>query len=203
MSELQPITRWFKAYGFKILAAILVVAIAIIGYRTYQDRQRDHRYAASLLYDEIGILLANDNTEGANTHWETLKQDYADTAYPSVGALSLAKFWYEAGNASDAADALQWVLDSTDGVLREAAADRLARLYIDQEEPAAALTVIRAQLDTAMSESVTANFNMLLGDALLLENNQAGARTAYETARQNLPERSPLSELITLKINNI
>ena len=197
------IQQWFKDNYFYIIALLVLAMGGSGGWAYWKQVQFEHRSMASDFYQEVIDLSSDGKLSEARTTLTKLEKDFIDTAYPYLGNLQLAKEAFLQNNVNMARESLQWVTtNSEDENLIYVAADRLVRLFIDQNQPEKVAAIVNDALDKITNNSSVASLNMSLGDAYLQQKNIALARSAYEIAKQNLPANSTLKELIDMKLRD-
>lgn len=206
MSEQQQwlqIQQWFKQNALYLIIFSVLTLAAVGGWNYWQHSQFQHKSAASDLYQQVIDFSTENQLTEARSALTQLEKNYIDTAYPFLGNLQLAKQAYLSERMDIAKETLQWVvINAEDENFIYMAADRLVRVYIDQKETQKVVDLVNEVLGKIANESSVASLNMSLGDAYMLEKNMALARTAYETAKQNLPHNSSLKELIDMKLRD-
>lgn len=199
--QIEEIKSWWRENRWYILGGLAISAVAVGGWRMWQQHEQDLAEAASLKYEAV-ITQANlADLDALEDSVAVLQADYSGTPYASLGTLKLAAAEIEAGNAAAAADALRWVVDNTDdGELALVARLRLARVLLQQGDTAG----VHQALDVADAGRFTALFEELRGDAFLAANDRDNARAAYEAALAAITSGDPGDRaLVQMKLDNL
>ena len=127
-----------------------------------------------------------------------LTGQHAGTAYAQLGALLAARAQWEARDAAAAKASLRWAAEQArDEEFRHLARVRLAGLLLDEKDYDAGLKL----LEQAPSERFAAQYADRRGDLLAAQGKRDEARAAYQQAFGKLDERSPLREVVRLKLD--
>ncbi len=198
--QIQQLKNWIKQYGFTILAGIVFALVMTSGWRYWQNYHNKILSHASVVYDEMLTLRAQNNTEGASVQAEKLISHYPKTPYAQMAALMLAREAMLKKNYPDAVQQLNWVLDhSKDRPLQEIARIRLARVLIAQNKPDAALDVLKK----SNNKSFIGLVDEVRGDAYLAQNNANSARNAYQLALSEIPNAEINRPVLQMKYDNL
>ena len=175
--RVEWLRNWWSRHGLAITVGIVLAVGGVVGWRFYQDYRQDQAEDASRQYSAYRTARAL-GEEAASTA--------ADLAAASEGtAYHVFALLHEARDAADgedwerAAALLAASVDyARDGVLRDLAAVRLARVQRQLGDLDEALEVLRGVLSPGFAEEVAE----LTGDILLQKGDNAGARQAYQSA---------------------
>ncbi|TGN41790.1 YfgM family protein [Marinobacter confluentis] len=201
----EAIKDWWKKNGTSLLLGVGAALAIVFGWQAWQNQQMQHRTEAASQFAN----LINAYTDGADENRaetvefvaQTLREDYADSAYAIYGALVLAKQQLmDQGDAEAAIATLEWANSQADeaGPLSLIIRSRLARAQFDLEQYDAALTTIDSATDTGSFDAI---FSELRGDVLLAQGNTEEAKEAYMKAREQSAERR--SGLLELKLADL
>jgi predicted negative regulator of RcsB-dependent stress response len=95
---------------------------------------------------------------------------------------------------------LEWAMNNaSETQVRHSARLRLARLHLDQGEPAAAL----ALADIKDTDGFASEYAEIRGDVLLAQGDRDGARRAYQTAIEKITRSSSYLQVLTMKRDNL
>lgn len=198
--QVQQLKNWIKQYGLTVLTGIVLALFISSGWRYWQSYRNKVLSHASVIYDEMLTLRAQNNIEGASASAKKLISHYPKTPYAPMAALMLARQAVFNKNNAEATTQLNWVLDhSKDSALREITRIRLARLFIAEKNSKAALNL----LEKVDDKSFIGLVNEVRGDALLSEKNVNAARDAYHLALSQIPNAEINRPILQMKYDNL
>ncbi len=186
--QVEAIKRWFRENGRSLITAILVALILVFGYRYWQDSRLLKSEAAAAQYEGLKAAVRRWDSEAkpealttAKTLAENLKKDFSASTYAHFAALMKARLAVKENDLVGAEAELRWVLDHKPAVdLAALAQVRLARVLHAKGDDAGALAIV----DAAKPNSYSFMYEKVRGDILLGKGDAAGARTAYEKAKE-------------------
>jgi predicted negative regulator of RcsB-dependent stress response len=200
--QVELLKKWIKQYSLFILAGVLIAAIAISGWRYWQQRQNKTYQHASSIFDEMVALRAQQDQDTTSTFQQANKlfSHYSQTAYGEFAALMLARNQVIKKDYPAAEKQLHWVLDHSHiSSLKQIARLRLARLLIAEQKPQDALTL----LNTTDDKTFNGMIDETKGDAYLSLKNTPMARQWYQQALTDLPNAEVLRPLLQMKYDNL
>ena len=166
---------WWSRHGLALIAGIVVAVAGVIGWRWYQDYRQDQAEQASREYSEY---LTDRAMGSASAGAADLADAREGTAYHVFALLHEAKDAVDGEDWERGAALLAASVDYADGLVRDLAAVRLARVRRQMGEFDAALDILAGVLSTGSAVEVAE----LTGDILLQKGDIAGARDAYQSA---------------------
>src|SRR5512135_1928587 len=122
--QIEGIKAWWKDNGNFVLGAVLVVVVAVGGWRGWQYYQNKQAAEASTLYAEFTKQLQTNDAKRINDAAAAVMDKYAGTAYASRAALLAAQVNENGKDTARAKTQLQWTVDHAS----EAALKDVARL---------------------------------------------------------------------------
>jgi predicted negative regulator of RcsB-dependent stress response len=197
---------WWREYGITVIAAIVIVIGGVIGWHFYDARQLERANAGAVAYRSYVDALeafeedrsdANRSTLLATA--ESLKADYAGTAYAVFAALGRARLHVIDDDLAAARTELEWARDeATSDYMRDLALVRLARVEYAAGNNQGALWALD-DVTTPGMEVLTAE---LRGDVYANLGDTEAAAEAYRSAlsEAELPE---IRLLLELKLNDL
>lgn len=198
--QIELLKSWIKQYSLVILAGVALAILAITGWRYWQQREFRINSHASMVYDEMLTLRAQNNLQGTEVQADKLFTHYPKTTYSQFAALTLARDAISNGNYAEAEKNLQWVLDhSRIASFKQIARIRLARVYLAENRAADSLRLLD-HIDDANFAELT---NEIRGDAYLTLHKTDEARAAYGEALQAMPNAEVLRPLLQMKYDNL
>lgn len=196
--QVESIKRWWKENGMSVVAGIVIGLGGVFGWQAWTGYQDSIRQQASSAFEQLMAAAGQQQTDSAVKQAELMAQEFPNTPYPALGALVAAKIQYEQGNEAAAKTALQGVIeDAPDAALAQIAVLRLARILLDEGDPAAAASLLQQH---PASASFAGDYAALRGDIALAEGNASAARQAYQEA---LDKNAANAALIQLKLDNL
>lgn len=198
--QIEILKNWIKQYSLVILAGVAIAIAAISGWRYWQQRQLTTLNHASAIFDEMLTKRAQNDAPATVIQAQKLFTHYAQTTYGQFAALMLARDALVNKNYPEAEKNLNWVLDHSHiASIRQIARLRLARAYIAEQKPDAALKV----LDKIDDKSFNGLTYEVKGDAYLAMKNISSARAAYGQALTELPNAEVIRPLLQMKYDNL
>ncbi|MEO8400606.1 MAG: tetratricopeptide repeat protein [Gammaproteobacteria bacterium] len=198
--QVQQLKNWIKQYGLTILIGILLALAITTGWRYWQNYRNKILSHASIVYDEMLTLRAQNNTDGASVQAKKLVSHYPRTPYAQMAALMLARDAVLKKNYPESINQLTWVLNhSKEQSIREIARIRLARILITQKKPDAALDFLKKVDD----KSFVGLIDEVRGDAYIARNEANAARKAYQLALAEIPNAEITRPILQMKYDNL
>jgi predicted negative regulator of RcsB-dependent stress response len=196
--QLDTLKAWWKDNGTMVLGVVLVLTLALAGWRGWQYYQHKQMNEAATLYQQFVEQLASNDSKRVNDAAAAVMDKYASTPYASRAALIAAQINELGKEPLRAKTQLQWVIEhaSEDG-LKSVATLRMASLLLDEKNYAAALKA----LDTKHAASFDALYADMKGDVLSAEGKPADAKVAYKLAFDKLDEKSNYRNLVQMKLD--
>nr|WP_210397683.1 tetratricopeptide repeat protein [Motiliproteus sediminis] len=204
--QIEAIKNWWKENGRSTVLGVALAAVAVFGWRTYQDFEQQKAETASAIYQNLtgaiqlqpGEELPQERRATAEHLAGQLKSDFSASAYAQFAALWLAKSAVEAGELDRARQELEWVLaQQPEPEVQQVASQRLARVLAASEQYPQAL----AALGDAPRQGFEATFYEIKGDILLHQGDIDGARRAYRQGI-DLAGEEP-RPILTMKLDDL
>lgn len=196
--KLDDLKAWWASYGKYVSAAVVALAIVVVGvqgWRWYQARMSEQ---ASVLYQAVSEATHGNDPAKAKDPVNELVERYGGTAYAPRAVLLYAKLLYDAGDKTAAKAQLQWVVDHAgEDELKTIARYRLAQVLLDEKQYDEALKTLDAKTDDAFA----AIYADLRGDVLAAAGKVTDARTAYEVALSKLDPKSGYRAYLQAKLD--
>jgi predicted negative regulator of RcsB-dependent stress response len=200
--DLENLKAWWNSYGGSVIAGVVLGAALLGGYRYWDAHQEGQRVAASGLYDQLRQQIAVDGPE-AKTIGTELVEKYSQTPYAAMAALSLARQAHDANDKALARQHIEWaVANAKDDATLLVARLRLTRLLLDIGD----LPAASAALGGAGSDDIAgfeSEYNELKGDLAFAQGQTHDARQAYKQALDSIPDTSPYSSVLQMKLDEL
>lgn len=199
--QIQQLKTWLKQYGPTIIAGMLLALVIVSGWHYWERYQTNKLVSASMIYDEMLTLKAQNNAGGTVLQAQKLIKQYPNTPYAGLAAMALARDAIANKNLDEAVKQLNWTVNhGSNGSFREIARARIARILLAQQKPDDALKL----LDKSNDENFAGMVNEIRGDAFMMKNDMAKAKEAYQLALRELPaEEGSQRPLLQMKLDNL
>ena len=128
--QIDQIKQFFKENGLFMLIAIVLVVGGNIGYDYYETSERTAAEAASLDFSNFQkavdeVVATGSGREDALAIGEAIKADHPGTAYAALGALQLARLYFDDKAYAKAETELSFAADSNSSLIAPLARIRL------------------------------------------------------------------------------
>lgn len=141
--QVEVIRKWWRENGKSLLLGLVIGIVGLAGYRYWDDSRGVRAESASINYEELLGLINKKSVDDARKAGQIILDNYADTTYARLAALSLAKLELGDGKLDAAKGRLQWVLDHAGpDQLASLARSRLAQITLGEGKPDAAWTLL-------------------------------------------------------------
>jgi predicted negative regulator of RcsB-dependent stress response len=196
--KIDDLKAWWASYGKYVGAAVVAIAVVVIGvqgWRYYQSKQAEQ---ASVLYQAVSQAARANDVAKAKEPASQIVERFSGTTYAPRAALMYAKLLYDTGDKTAAKAQLQWVIDHAgEDELKAIARFRLAQVLLDDKQYDEALKTLDAKTDEAFS----AMYADLKGDVLAAAGKGADARSAYQITLAKLDPKSPYRAYVEAKLD--
>lgn len=198
--QLANLKAWWKQYGNALIIGILIGLVLLVGGNYWKQYKIKRAEAASQLYENLLADWQQGKFEAVSTAAAKLMQDYAATPYAGKSALLMARQRFDAKDIAGTRTHLEWAMqNASETQVQHSARLRLARLFLDQGDTAAALALANIQ-DT---DGFVSEYAELRGDVLLAQGDRDGARRAYQLAIEKVTPSSSYLQMLTMKRDNL
>ncbi len=196
--QVAELKAWWTQHGNRVLAVVIAVAVAVVGWQGWRWYEHGQAAQASVLYDTLSKATQAGDAKALRDAAGTLVESYPRTLYASMGALLAAKFYFERNDLKNAKAQLQWVIEHSPAEdFRDLARLRLAAVLVDEKAYDEALKL----LDAPHAPAYDAQYAALRGDVLVAKNQLAEARAAYQSALEKAERRdSPFRESVRMRL---
>jgi predicted negative regulator of RcsB-dependent stress response len=199
----EAVKAWLRQNGLPIVGGLLLGALALTGWRWWQNQQVADQQASYAAYENLlGTFDAGD-ADASQKQFDLFISTHGKSAYGSPARLIFARLLVAGNDLERALVQVRTVADtSTDVQLRQVAKLRVARLQTAMGKPDEAL----ATLGSADVGSFQSAYAEARGDALQAKGDTAGALREYQAAkaaRTDASATSAESDLLALKINDL
>jgi predicted negative regulator of RcsB-dependent stress response len=196
--KLDDLKAWWQQNAKYVSAAIMVVALIVIGVQGWRWYQRTQAEQAGVLYQAVSQAARASDLAKAKEPASQIVDRFARTAYAPRAALLYAKMLYDSGDKAGARAQLQWVVDHASAdELKAIARFRLAQALLDEKQYDDALKTLDVKTDDAFAGL----FADLRGDILAAAGKNAEAKAAYEIALAKIDPKSPYRSFVQVKFD--
>ena len=196
--KLDDLKAWWEQNSKYVSAAIVAVALVVIGVQGWRWYQRTQAEQASVLYQAVSQAARANDVSKAKEPASQIVDRFARTAYAPRAALLYAKMLYDGGDKPGARAQLQWVVDhASEDELKAIARFRLAQAMLDEKQYDEALRTLDVKTDDAFAGL----FADLKGDILAPMGKNAEAKAAYEIALAKIDPKSPYRAFVQVKFD--
>ncbi len=196
--KLDDLKAWWAQNSKYVSAAVVVVALVVIGVQGWRWYQRTQAEQASVLYQAVSQAARANDAAKAKEPATQIVDRFGGTAYAPRAALLYAKLLYDSGDKAGARAQLQWVVDhASEDDLKTVARFRLAQAMLDEKQYDDALKM----LDVKTDDAFTGVFADLKGDILAAQGKNAEAKAAYTIALAKIDPQSPYRAFVQVKFD--
>jgi len=196
--KLDDLKAWWEQNSKYVSAAVVVVALVVIGVQGWRWYQRTQAEQASVLYQAVSQAVRANDLSKAKEPATQIVDRFARTAYAPRAALLYAKMLYDGGDKPGARAQLQWIIDhASEDELKAVAHFRLAQAMLDEKQYDDALKT----LDIKTDDAFIGLFADLRGDILAAMGKNAEAKAAYEIALAKIDPKSPYRAFVQIKFD--
>lgn len=194
--QMQMIKNWWKENGrFTIIIVVLTVMVSY-GWKTWQQYNLQKTESASIIYEQMLNAIANHKDKEFENHAENLINNFPNTPYASIAALSWGKAAIDQKSYQVALEKLDWVVKHGKGKdLQQIGRIREARLLLALKNYQQALDI----LSVVNARSYLPLIEQIRGDIYTAMDKQVEAKKAYQSALSHLPKNDPGRSLVQMK----
>lgn len=202
--QLEALKAWWDKYGTLLLSVILAIVVSFSGYRYWQSYTFNKAAEASSIFEVLDMSQANGVFGEVSREARRLMQEQPKSPYAGSAAMMLANFHWQAGEVEEAVDALSWVANSQQSVdLKQVAQLRLARIYIQQADFAAAQSSLDQLNAQRLQPAAQANVDYIAGLLALAQNQIAQAHGFFKQVADNEQAQADLRNLASIQMDDL
>jgi predicted negative regulator of RcsB-dependent stress response len=196
--QLAAIKSWWSQYGKLVMVTVVAALLVVGGIRGWYYYRNTQAASALTLFDQMQRAERASDQKKVRDIAAQIVDKYASTQYATLASLAAAKSNFDTGDLPAAKTQLQWVIDNgKEAEARDVARLRLARVLLDEKNPAEALKL----LETKHGDSFAGLYADVKGDALLASGKRAEAHAAYQVALEKSDAASPTRQIVQLKLD--
>jgi predicted negative regulator of RcsB-dependent stress response len=202
--QLEAIKAWWDKYGTLLLSVILAVVLSFSGYRYWQSYTLSKSAEASSIFEVLDMSQANGVFGEVSREARRLMQEQPKSPYAGSAAMMLANFHWQAGEVDETVEALKWLVTSQQTAdLKQVAQLRLARIYIQQAEFAAAQSSLDQLNAQKLQPASQANVDYVAGLLALAQNQTAQAHGFFKQVANNEEAQADLRNLASIQMDDL
>jgi len=197
----EIVKKWLSENGSAIVMGLVIAFGGLFGFKQWQAWQVNNRQQASMEFEVMGELLSTGQLDAAVANFQNLKDDYPNSAYTSMAAMAFARARITSNQPDLAVGLYEFVIEKGyPKALTVVARERLARVLLDQGDPAAALEVLDGAQDIAGFES---RFAEVRGDIFFSQERMDEAAEAYLESLDLLEEGAGDRAKLVMKLESM
>lgn len=189
----QQIKNWIKENGLQIVAGVAIGLSAIWGLDAYKNYQHTQALEARSHYLSLSVNPNN------STSYNTLQNDFSESAYSQEAALVLARDAVVAENYEQALSYLTPLTSAEDTTIAHTAKLRVASIHLEQQAYDKALSALSIDKDSQFSGL----FNEAKADVYVAQGKLELAKQHYQLAKAQISQDSQLQALIQIKLDDL
>lgn len=198
--QIDQLKRWLRIYLLPGLAGLLVGIGIFYLWQFYYNHRNAKLEQASIIYDNMVNNYIQHNLGAASEKAAQLDQYYPHTSYNLFAKFMLAKTAILHHDYPQAIAKFAWIIkNSRQPEMKQLARLRLARVYLEQQNPQQALAI----LTTIDSPEFNGLINEIKGDAYVSMKQFKQAKSAYQQALADLPNATDARPLLQMKFDNL
>lgn len=196
--QIDALKAWWKENGNRLLGALLIIVVAMGGWRGWQHYQNRQSSEAATLYAGFNQQLESGKVKRINDAAAAVMEKYASSGYAPRAALLAAQMNEQVEEQARAKTQLHWVIDHAEEAgLKDVARLRLAAVLLDEKKHDDALKLLEAK-HPASFDGMYAD---LKGDVLSAQGKNEEAISAYKLAYEKTDANSAYRNLIEMKMD--
>ena len=197
--QVAALKEWWKENGTAILVGVSLGLALLFGWQAWQKHKKTVIAQSSSQYTTVLEHLQAERFAEVVANADLLIDDYKSSPYAALSSLAKVKAQLELNELDKAISSAEQAVElaKTDDI-KAIAHIRLAQLYLDKEDHAAALAI----LDNVQRAEFVPQANVVRGDIQLASGDTTAAIAAYKEALD--AELNPqLRVIATLKYENL
>jgi len=197
--QVEALKAWWDKNGRMTIAAIVVVLLSVLGWKSWLGHNQQRAEAASVAYQQMLDVL-DSNPDKAMDLGHSVVADYPDSTYAVMASLAMAKVAVGKKDLDAAVAYLRSAMEQAKlDEYKELARLRLGEVLLAQGKADEALALLPAEA----APNFRGSYAELRGDILLSQGKTDAARDAYTNALaafNSVPEKR---SLVQMKLDNL
>lgn len=197
----ERVKIWLRDNGGAMALGLILAFGGLYGFKQWQVWSQSRDQQASAEYHVMVELLDAGNLDAAVANYETLKADFAKSAYTTLAALHMASARVEAGQPDLAMPMLEYAMQSAKPEpVRVIARERLARVKSQLGDHEGALALLAGAEDVSGFEAL---FAEIRGDIYREQGDAAAAADQYRQALAAMEEGAGDRAFLQMKLESL
>ncbi len=202
--QVEAIKSWWKKNGTQLLSALLVVVIAISGWRYWTNAQYIESANASSLFEALQVNMERGTFGEVSREALKLIQEQPDSPYAVGAAMMHAKYSLDKGETEDALAQYSWITENAkDAQLRNTAYISLARIQIDLQNLDAAQAHLDFLTKANLKGAEKSVLDYLFGLMAIAKSDSESAQLAFKRVVENEQTEANLLGLAQIQLDDL
>ena len=202
--QVEAIKSWWKKNGTQLLSALLVVVIAISGWRYWTNAQYIDSANASSLFEALQVNMERGTFGEVSREALKLIQEQPDSPYAVGAAMMHAKYSLDKGETEDALAQYSWITENAkDAQLRNTAYISLARIQIDLQNLDAAQAHLDFLTKANLKGAEKSVLDYLFGLMAIAKSDSESAQLAFKRVVENEQTEANLLGLAQIQLDDL
>ena len=198
--QLDALKAWWKQYGNLVTWLLIAVLSAFSAWKAWGIYQSKQAAQASLLFESVQNAIQEKDQAKVLRAVTDIQEKYSGTDYASMASLLAAKTDFDANDLKAAKVQLMWVGEhGKSDEFKALAKIRLAGILLDEKSYDDALKLVSGDWSPQLVSAAADR----KGDILVAQNKIDEARAAFQLAIDKSTDKSPIRQLIQLKLDAI
>lgn len=202
--QIEAFKSWWNKNGTQLLSGILIIVIAVSGWKWWENNEYVSAANASTTFDALQMHSQAGSFSEVSREALKLMQEQPESPYAAAAALLYATFKYRSGEVAEAVNNLNWVTEkSTDQALKVTANLRLARIEIEQNKLEEATTRLSEMQTLDLNPVQQSNADYVLAMISLHSGDKTEAYKAFAKVVENDAAEKNLSSLAQIQMDDL
>lgn len=197
--QVEALKAWWDKHGRSVIAAIVVVLLAVLGWKSWVQSQHQRAEAASVQYQQM-LEVLDGNPAQAVEIGRAIVGEFSDSLYAVFASLAMAKAAVQQQDLDAAAAHLRLAMEQAEQEeIHQLARLRLATVLHAQGKGDEALALLAMEAEPSFRGS----YAEARGDILLAQGNTDAARDAYNNALAGYSAAPEKRNLVQMKLDDL
>ena len=202
--QVEAIKSWWKKNGTQLLSALLVVVIAISGWRYWTSTQYVESANASGLFEALQVNMERGTFGEVSREALKLIQEQPDSPYAVGAAMMYAKYSLDKGETEEALTQYSWITENAkDAQLRNTAYISLARIQMDLQNLDAAQVHLDFLSKASLKGAEKSVLDYVSGLMAIAKSDAESAQLAFKRVVENEQTEANLLGLAQIQLDDL